>query len=534
MILFSCYSTPTGVDVNDAQLRSLLRADAYPEPAHEVRLIQTHVSWIFLAGDFAYKVKKPVDFGFLNFTTLDRRRFYCQEEVRLNRRLCPEIYLDVIPLRATDSGLSFNGDGMVVDYAVKMVRLPAERMAGRLLENGELTAADVARIAATVADFHQRAERGEELNPYGSPEAIGRNWDENLRHVGEFVGLTINRTDLNLLQQWGEAFMASHAGLFFSRIDDGHIRDCDGDLHLENICLTDRVQIFDCIEFNNRFRYSDTAADIAFLLMDLENRGRKDLADLFLEEYLAASGDRGAEALLPFYKTCRAVVRGKVESLRLRDATMSDEEKRAAGERAARYFRLALGYALRERLTPAVIVICGLSGSGKSTIAAELSRQLGVEVFSSDVLRKQLAGIPPLQRNGGEYGSGLYSSASTEATYGEMVKRAESLLSAGRGVILDATFRRRDDRQRVERLARAHGVARHLFLLECPEETVRQRLEQRMQQDTDASDAGWEVYLRQKGEFEPLAENEVGVVLDGGGTPAATVERILASLGLTA
>jgi aminoglycoside phosphotransferase family enzyme/predicted kinase len=517
--------------VDAKQLKSLLLPAAYPEAASDVQLLQTHVSWIFLAGDFAYKIKKPVDFGFLNFTTLDRRRFYCHEEVRLNRRLCPEIYLDVVPLRECATGVCFHGEGRIVDYGVKMVRLPAERMADRLLARGELTPADVTRIAAVVAEFHRTAERGGEIDAYGSLEAIGRNWDENLRHLEEFAGVTISRRDLRLLRQWGEGFLAGKAGLFASRIEDGFIRDCDGDIHLENICLNDRVCIFDCIEFNNRFRYSDTAADIAFLLMDLESRGRKDLADTFLAEYLAASGDSGCEALIPFYKVSRAVVRGKVESLRLKDATMSDGEKRAAGERASSYLRLARGYLLREQLVPSVVALCGLSGSGKSTVAGELSRQLGLTVLSSDILRKTLAGIPLTRRGGGEQ-DGLYSSASTEATYREIVERADRLLANRQSVILDATFRRRQDRERLHRLATEHGAGLYLFWLDCSEECVRQRLEERERQGTGVSDAGWEVYLRQREEFEPFLESEGGVVLDGAAATAATVDRILAAMGL--
>lgn len=518
--------------MDEKQLKSLLQPGAYPDPVKEVQLIQTHVSWIFLAGEFAFKVKKPVDFGFLNFSTLDRRMFYCQEEVRLNRRLCPEIYLGVIPLRKAGGGLSFTGDGTVVDYAVKMVRLPAERMADRLLAVGELTGDDVTRIATEVAEFHRKAERSGEINGYGSLESIGRNWDENFRHVEAFVGITIGRSDLRMLRGWVGEFMAAKAGLFAARIDDGFIRDCDGDIHLENICLTDRVYIFDCIEFNNRFRYSDTAADIAFLLMDLESRGRRDLADLFLNQYLADSGDRGALPLIPFYKTSRAVVRGKVESLRLKDPTIPDGEKQAARERAVRYFHLARGYVLRERLVASVIVICGLSGSGKSTIATELGLQLGLDVLSSDILRKELAGIPPLQRmiDGDE--GGLYTTARNEATYGELMARADRYLAAGKSVIVDATFRRSEDRQVLRRLADAHGVALHLFLVECAEKIVRQRLGERVRQDRSVSDADWGVYLQQKKEFEPLMEREAGVTVDGTASTADAVDRILVAMGL--
>jgi len=256
--------------VEKNRIKSLMKPDAYPDPADGVRLVQTHISWIFLAGKFAYKIKKPVDFGFLDFSTLDRRKFYCDEEVRLNRRLCPEIYLGVTPVREAPGGASFHGDGKIIDYAVKMLRLPEERMADRLLSRGELTAEDLKKIAGIVADFHGRAERCDGAESHGSFEAISRNWEENFAQTEEFAGKTVSLQDLHLLRSWVERFMTANAGLFSSRLAGGFIRECDGDLHLENICLTDRICIFDCIEFNTRFRCIDTAADIAFLLMDLE------------------------------------------------------------------------------------------------------------------------------------------------------------------------------------------------------------------------------------------------------------------------
>jgi len=518
--------------VNEKQLKSLLRPAAYPEPAGEVRLIQTHVSWIFLAGEFAYKVKKPVDFGFLNFSTLDRRRFYCQEEMRLNNRLCPRIYLGVVPLRRSGDGLAFHGDGEVVDYAVKMVRLPEELMADRLLERGELSAENAREIAAAVASFHGRAERGGEIAAYGALEEIRRNWEENFRQAEEFSGKTLAAADLRLMRGWVDQFMAANEWLFASRVEGGFIRECDGDLHLENISLDGGICIFDCIEFNNRFRFCDTAADLAFLLMDLEFHGRRDLAEICLHAYLEASEDRGMLPLVGFYKLYRAFIRGKVESMRIKDPTIPAGEKLAAAERGERYFRLARGYILRQGLEPCLIVLSGLSGSGKSAIGAELSMELGVELLSSDILRKELAGIPPDQRSAAPYGGGIYTPEKSAATYGEMYARAGKALSEGRGVIIDATCRRRGDRERLRELAAASGVGLHLFLVECPEKTVRKRLEERQKSGEGASDAGWEVYLRQKEEFETILESEGEYRLDGSAPIAEGVDRILTTMGL--
>lgn len=519
--------------MEERQINSLLKPEAYPEPAKDVRLVQTHVSWIFLAGEFAFKIKKPVDFGFLDFSTLDRRRFYCHEEVRLNSRLCPEIYLGVTPVRETPDGAAFHGDGRVIDYAVKMRRLPEERMADRLLAEGRLTPDDVRKIALKVAEFHGRAERSAEIGNYGTLAAIERNWDENFRQAEEFAGVTIAPRDLQLLRDWARTFMAERSGLFNGRVAGGFIRECDGDLHLENICLTDRVCIFDCIEFNNRFRYTDTLADIAFLVMDLEYHGRRDLAELFLEEYKSVSKDVVESALVDFYRVYRAFVRGKVESFRLKDPSIPANEKMAAGERARRYFRLARGYIIREKLPAFLVVLCGLTGSGKSTVADALSLELGLEVISSDRLRKELAGIPLLQRTENEYGTGLYSTAQNESTYWQLVARADLLLSAGNGAIVDATCRRRRDRESLRSVAEKHGAHLLFVVVESPEDIVRKRLEERTARGTSISDGSWQVYLKQREEFEPvLAAERERLTVDTSAPLHDTVDDILTAMGV--
>lgn len=493
--------------MNEKQIDSLLQAAAYPDAAESVEFIQTHISWIFLAGDFAYKIKKPVNFGFLDFSTLEKREFYCHEEVRLNRRLSPEIYLGVSAVREVGGGAGFSGDGKIIDYAVKMVRLPKERMADRLLAKGELTAEDVKRVAERVARFHLEAARSSAIDAYGQLEVIRSNWEENFRQTGPFSGITIEKGDLELIRVWASRFMAENAALFNGRINGGFIRECDGDIHLENICLTERVQIFDCIEFNERFRYCDTAADVAFPVMDLEFGGRADLAAVFLREYLAVSNDNGLVPLMDFYRVYRAFVRGKVESFRLNDSGIGDEEKSGARKRAARYFGLAVDYAKKGGELPALIMVCGLSGSGKSTLARALAVELGLEILSSDIVRKELANIPLTRHSQENYGEGLYSRARSEATYSELGARAGRVLASGRGVIVDATCKRRAEREELRRLAREGGVPLFQLLVRAPEELIRQRLNQRNSQE-GVSDARWEIYLRQKEEFEPLLESE--------------------------
>ncbi|MRR33590.1 kinase [bacterium] len=514
-------------------LNALLDPAAYDETTSCVRLVQTHVSFLFITDHHVYKIKKPVDFGFLNFTTLDRRRFYCEEEVRLNRRLCPDIYLGVVELRETPDGVTFGGRGSVLEYAVKMKRLPAERMLDRLLDEGKVSGEEMRDIARTIGEFHLRAERSGEIDGYGSVEVIRRNWEENFRQVADFVPETLDRKDLLLIRDWVERFIGENSTLFEARVAAGCIRDCDGDIHGENICLTDRVYIFDCIEFNPRFRYSDTAADIAFLLMDVEYRGRRDLAEILLDEYLRTTGDQGVKGVLDFYLVYRAVVRGKVESFRLRDPQISAEDKQRAAERAARHFRLARGYILRRRLKPGLAVFCGLMGAGKSTLARELSFQLGLELVSSDVLRKELAGLSSTARRRDGYNEGLYSVASTIATYDEMYRRAETALRAGRGIVIDASFSRRSERLRFAALARATGVPFALIHAVCTEDVVKRRLESRAEDPYEPSDGRWELLSLQRRDFEPLSPPEDSwVEMDTSVPVRESIDRILHVLGV--
>ncbi|RQW77802.1 MAG: kinase [Geobacter sp.] len=494
-------------------LKSLLIPEAYPEPTFSVRLLQTHVSFIFVTDNFVYKIKKPVDFGFLNFTTIDRRRFYCNEEVRLNRRLCPEIYLGVVEVRETPAGATFCGEGRVIDYAVRMKRLPEERMLDRMLAEEKVTAADIRKIARTVAEFHLHAEHGGNITEYGSIDNIRRNWDENFQQVNELVGISPAKRDLGVIRKWSETFLAENGEIFSERAARGFIRECDGDLHLENICLTDRVCIFDCIEFNDRFRYIDTAADIAFFLMDLDYHGKRIFSDIFLDEYTAATGDRECLRVLDFYKAYRAVVRGKVESLKLLDPHIPEAEKNRVGDKAGRYFRLARGYVVRSGLRPSLIITCGLTGSGKSATAAALAFSLGTEIASSDAVRKDLAKTPRNKRRLDEYGTGIYTPAFDEATYRELLARAEQALEAGRSIIVDATFRRKGDRIRFRNLAARHGAPFCIIRTTCPDKVVKQRLDERNRNPEEISDGRWELLPRQKDEFE-APESEEGILIN--------------------
>ncbi|HEY5975223.1 MAG TPA: AAA family ATPase [Geobacteraceae bacterium] len=505
----------------------------YPEPTTTVEFLQTHVSYLFLTEHFVYKVKKPVDFGFLNFSSIDRRRFYCNEEVRLNRRLSPDVYLGVVEVRETPAGAAFDGDGPVLDYAVKMRRLPAERMLDRLLALGAVSEADIRLVARTIAAFHQAAERGPEIAAYGTLDVIRQNWQENFQQLEPFVGSCLTDQDRNRLKEWVEHAMASRVELFARRAATGCIRDCDGDLHLENICLADQVYIFDCIEFNSRFRYCDTAADLAFLLMDLELHGRCDLAAVLLDEYLAMTGDQEAPLLLDFYKVYRAVIRGKVNAFRLADPHIPPAEQKGARTMASRYFRLARGYLLQEQLSPTLFITCGHVGSGKSTVAAQLGSDLALPLFSSDLVRKRLAGIPPTSRQLDQPGRGLYDNDHTIRTYQELLALAERELAGGRSVIVDATFRRQHDRREFATMAARHGAACIILHTVCPEELLLTRLTTRQTDPASISDGRVELLPLHRQEFiAPTTAEGRLLTIDTSATPFAIVDDILQRLEL--
>jgi len=321
-------------------VEALMKPEAYDEEAGQIELIQTHISFVFLTRNFVYKVKKAVDLGFLDFTTLEKRRFFCEKELELNRRLCGDMYLEVVPINRANV-IRIKGEGETVEYAVKMRRMPQERMMNRLLEEGRVDSKLIDRIAKIVAEFHLKAETNGRISEFGSLAIIETNWKENFEQTREFVGKIISPKNFKLIRERIEDFMKRNVSFFEKRVAEGRVRDCHGDIHSGNIFVTDRIYIFDAIEFNERFRYSDVASDVAFLAMDLDFKERSDLSDFFVERYVEYSGDQELMRLLPFYKCYRAYVRGKVTSFKLKDPSVGSEEKRAAMKEAKAYFKLA-------------------------------------------------------------------------------------------------------------------------------------------------------------------------------------------------
>jgi aminoglycoside phosphotransferase family enzyme len=325
-------------------VQALLDPKAYPETTNRVELRQTQMSFVFLTDDHVYKVKKPVNLGYLDYTTLDKRQFYCHQEVELNRRLCPDVYLGVVEITKGGGKYLFTGQGEIIEYAVKMRRLPQQAMMDVLLVQNRVSPPMVISVAQKLAEFHQKAETSADISTFGNLDTITINTEENFTQTEKYIGITISRQQYQHIKDETDSFVSQNASLFHKRIAEGRVRDCHGDLHAAHICFTNGICIYDCIEFNDRFRYCDVASEVAFLAMDLDNYGRADLSQSFVSAYVDRSQDNELLRLLNFYKCYRAYVRGKVESFQLDDPHISGEDKARIKTRAQRYFELADSY----------------------------------------------------------------------------------------------------------------------------------------------------------------------------------------------
>lgn len=512
-------------------INALLKKDAHsltetfrgkPELPHTIELRQTHISYLIFTPKFVYKIKKPVDFGFLDFTTLKKRKFFCEQEVILNKRLCPDMYLDVVEIREKDDVIKLapvgfkqgiEGNGKAVEYAVKMKRLPSDKMMDVLLRKAVVTDETVERIAKILAEFHNKADTSPRISEFGKISAIRQNTDENFSQTLPFVGKTINTERYERVKDYVGRFFKEHDKVFEKRSESGFIKDCHGDLHSEDICITNGIYIFDCIEFNERFRYSDTVADIAFLAMDLDFYNCHNLSKRFVDAYIKASKDSGALELLNFYKCYRAYIRGKVEGFKSQQKEVPEKEREYSIIKAKRYFYLADLYATGG-FRPVVLVICGLTGTGKTTLARAFAEETGFKVISSDVVRKELAGISPIEKRYEEFEKGIYTRGFTIKTYNEMMKKAEGFLQQGISVILDATFMVYVFRQMAVDLSKKTNA--NLFYVECvlADDIVKRRLEERSKKEGVPSDGRWEIYLKQKEQYEAISHQPKAFSID--------------------
>jgi aminoglycoside phosphotransferase family enzyme len=332
------------VSVLPPTVEALLKPQAYPHRPQKIELVQTQMSFVFLTGEYVYKIKKPVNLGYLDYTTLEKRHFFCQQELELNRRLCPDAYLAVVPIVEENDGLRMEGQGEAIEYAVKMRQLPQDRMMDVLLPRGQVSPEMVASVAEKLVSFHREAQRNEEIAAFGGLDVIRHNCDENFAQTEKYIGLTIPKAKYDRIKGYTDNFIKSNASLFDRRAREGRIRDCHGDLHAAHVCFTDDICIYDCIEFNDRFRYSDVASEIAFLAMDLDRYRQAGLSRHLVNTYVSLSHDEELLKLLNFYKCYRAYVRGKVESFKLDDPYIPEEEKAKVLTAAQGYFQLAESY----------------------------------------------------------------------------------------------------------------------------------------------------------------------------------------------
>jgi len=488
----------TAGDSGAVLIRALCEAGAYDHQVDTVSVIETHISWVVLAGQYAYKIKKPVNFGFLDFSTLAKRLFFCREELRLNRRLAAHLYLDVVPITGALDRPKMGGQGEAIEYAVKMVRFPAGCTLDERAQHGQLTGGDIDQLTDIIAGFHEAIDKAAEDSPYGDSENI-RHWcAENFDHITPSLDDAGRRRQLQSLEAWSTDEWRKQAGFMQQRKRQGAVRECHGDLHLGNITLINgRVTPFDCIEFNPMLRWVDVISEAAFLILDLVRFGQECHAYRFLNRYLQYTGDYHGLALLPYYLVYRAMVRAKVSLLR------STQQHNHTCIDYGLYADLAERFSKGRKV--ALIITHGYSGSGKSTFAAALAEHIGALQIRSDVERKRLFGYRSGDSTGSAVNDGLYTQQAGALTYQHLAVLAKAVIEAGFPVIIDAAFLKKDQRALFRQLAIEQGAPFFIIDFYASNETLSRRIAQRRH---DASEATVEVLQQQQRSAEPLSDQE--------------------------
>lgn len=506
----------------DPILRAMRHTAFYPHAVHApVQTIQTHISTVFLSGPFAYKVKRPVQFDFLDFSTLAQRRHFCLLELERNRAYAPALYLEVVPIRFGAHGFTLGDQGKVVEYAVKMRRFDERNLFSHMFVAGRLEAEHLIRLGRRLAAIHAEAARdAAKAAAYGSHDAVLKVVNENFHTCAPFRGRLFSEEQHAAVEAFSLRTTTDLAPLFADRVRDGFVRECHGDLHLNNVCWHENDAFpFDCIEFNEAFSIIDVQYDAAFMVMDLENRNRTDLAFAFLNAWLERSNDFAGLALLPFYINLRAMVRAKVYALMTENTDQHAGDRGEKEAKAAHFFELAYRTTLpRPRR---IFVLCGLSGSGKSTVGAYLAQRLPAIHLRSDAIRKHLAGIDCDSKGD----AALYSDVMTQRTYRRLIEAAGHVLDAGFAVILDAKFDRRGQRAQAYAALAAYGVPITTLHCSAPTEVLAARLNARR---NDISDAGADLLEAQQAAWEGFDESEAAVHLDTETAWRARVDALLA------
>ncbi len=507
-----------------ALIQGLCKAGAYAHDISAVHIIETHISWLLLTGRYAYKIKKPVHFGFLDFSSLERRRLCCQEEIRLNRRLAADLYLEVVPITGSPEHPKIGGAGQAIEYAVKMLQFPSGALLSERAECAQLETREIDQIADLIAHFHQAIVRAGQDSPYGTADTIKHWFVENFAHIRPLLSNDRQRQQLQALESWGDEQWRNKAACMQERKQQGYVRECHGDLHLSNMTLIDgTVTLFDCIEFNPELRWIDVISEIAFLVIDLLHFGYEPYAFRVLNRYLQHTGDYAGLALLRYYLVYRALVLAKVALLR-----RAQQGDKAIGREYTLYADLAERFSQKKPI--ALIITHGYSGSGKSTWASQLAEKINALQLRSDIERKRLFAYQPLENTRSGINQGLYGPAAGQQTYRRLAELARTVIDSGFTAIIDAAFLKSEQRTLFRQLATECDVPFVIIDFQASEAELVRRIQQRQQQQNDPSEATIAVLQQQLKSAQVLSLDEQTMALTVDTESEHVLEKLLASL----
>jgi uncharacterized protein len=488
-------------------IKNLLSNKVYEHPTSHLGVIETHVSWIILTGEFAYKIKKPVDFEFLDFSTLAKREYFCRKELQLGQQFAAEIYLGVIPITGSPEHPQINGTGPIIEWAIKMREFPQENLLSNMLRRGGLTEPIIYQLGELIAEFHQKTAAAPANSRFGLPEQVHAPIKQNFQQIAPLLTSPSDIEQLQRLEKWANHQFQQHKALIQKRKKQGFVRDCHGDLHLANIILyKNKPVLFDRLEFNEDLRWTDVMADLAFLLMDLTEKKQKKLANLLLNTYLCYTEDYQGLTLLPYYLMYRAVVRAKIALFRLKQQGLSKQEEHEIQREYYNFIKLAESYT--QDAKPCLILMHGFSGSGKTYFAKNLVEHCGAIQLNSDIIRKRLFDIPLAMRTHSSLNKGIYNPRATKRTYKKLYQLAETIITGGFIALVDASFLHYAPRFLFRRLAKKLKIPFYILHCQATDFEIKQRIKKRLTSNDAVSEADLAVLHYQKTTLEPLTRLE--------------------------